>query len=114
GSQYNDRKSGETRAVSPSNNPYPANSALAVAVMANTPIGKRRQAMSGMVEQAASTTQTRLSCTDPGREIRMLPCKRSTSEPTNKAIASAASRRTPGRAAKRRCAVADDDMVLQV
>src|SRR5713226_7226512 len=93
----------------------PVSSALAAAVITNTPSGKRRQATSGIVEHAASTTQTRLSSTDPSREARMALCK-TASEPTNRAAASAASRSAPelGPTANGLCAVADDDIALKV
>src|SRR5579863_6752894 len=94
----------------------PASRVLATAVRVNTPSGKRRQAISGIVEHAASTTQMRFSSGGPGREVRTLPCERITSEPASRATASPTSRsaRELGWTTKGLCADTDDDITLRV
>ena len=98
-------------AVGPSSrsirSPRPASSTPAAAVAATTPSGKRRQAMSGTVEHAASTTLTRLSSPDPDGLGVTPPCESCDSDPTSAAAAMAASSsaRVLGRAANSRCAV---------
>src|SRR5262244_2466397 len=94
----------------------PASATLAVPVITNTPRGKRRQTLNGIVEDPASTTHKRLSSAAP-RLAGWNPLRRRrTSEPRKRAIASAMSTRTPefGPPKKELRALAKDDMALQV
>src|SRR5215831_12162418 len=89
----------------------PASAALATAVTANTPKGKRRHTLSGIVGHPLSTTYVRLNSTDPGRAAW-----KPTSEPKKRATASPMSTSGPklGRTKENLLAVAKDDMALQV